>query len=55
MVYFIYTLIVNHRIYRHKRIPRVRCRFMLSKLSTDEPVGRIVFWKTDGSIKEWRI
>ena len=28
---------------------------MLSKLSTNELIGRIVFWQIDGSIKEWEI
>jgi len=37
------------------RIPRVRYRLMISKLSTNEPVGRILFWKLDDSIKEWEI
>jgi ribosomal-protein-alanine N-acetyltransferase len=37
------------------KIPRVTYRFMISKVSTDELVGRIVFWKIDDSIKEWEI
>lgn len=37
------------------KIPRDRYRLMITKLSTNEPVGKIVFWKIDDSIKEWEI
>lgn len=37
------------------QIPRTRYRLMISNLSTNEPIGRIVLWKIDDSIKEWEI
>lgn len=37
------------------KVPRVRYRLIISKLSTNEPVGRILFWRLDDSIKEWEI
>ena len=35
--------------------PRDRYRLIILKLSTSEPIGRIVLWKIDDSIKEWEI
>lgn len=37
------------------KMPRIRYRLMISTLSTNELVGRIVFWEIDDSIKEWEM
>jgi ribosomal-protein-alanine N-acetyltransferase len=37
------------------KLPRVRYRMIIEKLSTNEPVGRVVLWKIDDSIREWEI
>lgn len=36
-------------------VPRVRYRFMITYLDTNEPIGRVVLWKIDDSINEWEI
>lgn len=37
------------------KTPRDRYRLVVTKMSTKEPVGRVVLWKIDDHIREWEM